>query len=621
MSKTRTILLLLSLIISHFAYAATEDVKKNYTKYEYNIEMRDGVKLYTAVYVPKDQDTEYPFLLTRSPYSCSPYGEENYRYRVGPSQQFQDEKMIFVYQDARGRYMSEGEFMQVHPHLPNKKKKDIDESTDTYDTIEWLLKNIDNNNGKVGMTGISQPGFHVAASMIDSHPALVCASPQAPTADYYMGDDKYHNGAFMLAAALGFYSSFVPRTDGPFIPERGNRYSYETRDWYDLGLNLGPLSTINERYFEGKSGYIQEIIDHTTYDEYWQKRSLWKFMDNVNCAVLNVGGWFDCEDPVGPLLIYNGVDAKSPEAENHLVMGPWSHGGWSGSSKGNSLGNISFDSNTSEYYRDNIEFPFFMEHLKGKKANISKVYTYVTGSEEWREYDQWPPKDVEEKKFYLASEGALTTSKPNESEDSFDQYTSDPNRPVPHVGFITEYKTSSYVTEDQRFASQRPDVLVYETEVLESDITIAGAIDIDLFVSTTGTDADFVVKIIDVYPNDYPTKVKSRDPRAVKMGGYQQLVRGEPFRGKFRDSFTTPIPFEPGVPDNISFELPDMHHTFKKGHKIMVQIQSSWFPLVDRNPQQFMHIPDAKAEDFKKADHKVYRGGKLQSSITFKVEE
>jgi putative CocE/NonD family hydrolase len=588
------------------------------------VPMRDGVRLFTSVYAPKDASQAYPILLTRTPYSVAPYGVDQYRTSLGPSEHFQKDGFIFVYQDARGRYMSEGEFQQVRPFVPDKKgPKDIDESTDTYDTIEWMLKSLPNHNGRVGMVGVSQPGFHVAASIIDSHPALKAASPQAPTADYYMGDDVYHNGAFMLGANFGFYSGFLPRGE-PQPPRPSVRFDPGTPDMYDFLLrHASPLITVNERLFGGKAGYWQEIIEHTTYDEFWKKRSVWKFMDNVTCAVLNVGGWFDAEDPVGPLLVYRSVEQKNPKTVNALVMGPWAHGGW-GRGSGESLGNLHFGVKTGEFFREHIQFPFFMKHLKDKGPDVPEAWMFLTGINEFRKHAAWPPTDAREVTLTMASRQRLTMApadtKGPAPDGGFDEYVSDPNRPVPFVGYIASGFTRDYMTEDQRFAAQRPDVVVYQTEPLENDLVVAGPIKVDLAVSTTGTDADFVVKLIDVYPDDHPTPAwpagQPAPSNAVKMGGYQQLVRGEPFRGKYRHGFEKPEPFVPGRQAAIRFEMPDVYHAFRRGHRVMVQIQSSWFPLTDRNPQQFMEIPRAVPADFQKATQRVYHG----SAITVLVE-
>ncbi len=600
---------------------SADRVRERYTKFEFQVPMRDGVRLFTSVYVPKDASKPYPFLLTRTPYSVAPYGVDSYRNSLGPSEHFEKEGFIFVYQDARGRYMSEGEFQQVRPHVPTKRgKQDIDESTDAYDTIEWLLKNVPNNNGRVGMVGVSQPGFHVAASMIDSHPALKAASPQAPTADYYINDDVYHNGAFMLSANFGFYSGFRPRGEKPEPPKPRVQFDMGTPDGYDFYLKLPlPMSEWNQKLFGGEATYWQEIIDHPNYDEFWQKRSLWKFMKNVRCAVLNVGGWFDAEDPMGPFHIYRAVEKENAQTENLLVMGPWSHGGW-GRGDGDKLGNVSFAVKSGAIFREQIQFEFFMRHLKDKKTELPEAFMFLTGLNEWRRLPAWPPKEARPMTLYFNAAGRLTADAPADA-NAFDEYLSDPNRPVPHLGYINRGFTGDYMTEDQRFAAERPDVLVYETAPLTEDLTIAGPIKVSLNVSTTGTDSDFVVKVIDVYPGDYPqpapTAGQPVPSNYVRLGGYQQLVRGEPFRGKFRTSFEKPEAFAPGKPAAINFAMPDVYHTFRKGHRVMVHVQSSWFPLVDRNPQKFVDIPKAKAEDFQKATQRVYRN----SSVTILVEK
>jgi len=616
-------------------------VKERYTKYEYQIPMRDGARLYVVVYAPKDTSQKYPFLLTRTPYSVAPYGVDSYRTSLGPSEHFEKEGFIFVYEDARGRYMSEREFLQTRPYQPNKKtNKDIDESTDTYDTIEWLLKNIPNNNGRVGMIGISQPGFHVAASLMDAHPALKAASPQAPTADYYMGDDVYHNGAFMLGANFGFYGFFTPRKGEPAAPKQPLRFDFGPPDAYDFFLKMGPLAEANKKYFNGEAAYWQEVINHTNYDEFWQSRSLWKFMNNVTPAVLNVGGWFDAEDPMGPLRTYRAVEQNNPNTTNLLVMGPWCHGCWA-RGDGDRLGNLNFGVKTAAFFREQIQFPFFMHYLKDKPAKtpgdvpqahpealpeaLPEAWMFLTGLNEWRKLDTWPPKGIQSKTLYFQAGGRLSSEAPTgDDRSAFDEYISDPNKPVPYVGYIADGMTRDYMTEDQRFAASRTDVLVYETAPLEDDLTIAGPIKVNLQVSTSGTDSDFIVKLIDVYPGDYPTPQPAANQpvpaNAVRMGGYQQLVRGEPFRAKFRNGFEHPEAMIPNKATPISYELPDVYHAFRKGHKIMVQVQSSWFALVDRNPQKFMDIPKAIPADFQKATQRVYRSRSLSSSLTVSVE-
>ena len=610
------------------APSGADKVRERYTKYEFRVPMRDGVRLFTSVYVPKDGSKPYPFLVTRTPYSVGPYGIDAYRSSLGPSDQFQDEGFIFVYQDARGRYMSEGEFKQVRPHVPVKRgPQDVDESSDMYDTIAWLLDHVPNHNGKVGLVGVSQPGFHVAASIIDAHPALKAASPQAPTADYYLGDDVYHNGAFMLGANFGFYSGFRPRVGGPQLPVQEPRFDMGTPDAYSFFLSLPPLAEVNARLFGGRAGYWQEIVDHPDYDEFWQSRSIWKHAKQITPAILNVGGWFDAEDPMGPLHMYRSINRLSPATENRLVMGPWSHGGW-GRGPGDRLGNATFAIKTGEVFRSEIQFAFFMHHLKGAPlpAGFARATMFATGVNEFRRHDAWPPASVKPLTLSLQAGGRIGAgSPPPAGARTFDEYVSDPSRPVPYVGYVAPGMTSDYMTEDQRFAATRPDVLVYSTGPLEEDLAVAGPVSISLTVSSSGTDSDFVVKLIDGYPNDYPQaeapsapgQPASRPPsNYVRMGGYQQLVRGEPFRAKFRRGFETPVPLVPGEPADITFDLPDVYHVFRPGHRLIVQVQSSWFPLVDRNPQRFMEIPKATAADFRKATQRVYHG----STLTLPIE-
>ena len=604
--------------------AAPEDAyaREHYTKSEYEIPMRDGAKLFTAVYVPKDRSTTYPIMLNRTPYSVGPYGVDNYRAALGPSDHFMKDGFIFVYQDVRGRYMSEGTWVEVRPHKAQKSTKaDTDESTDTYDTIDWLVKHLPANNGRVGMWGISYPGFYVAAGMIDAHPALKAASPQAPVTDYYLGDDAFHNGAFMLAANYGFYSAFVERKGGPARPPQGRTaIDWGTPDGYDFYLKMGPIVNGAQRY-PAPNPYWQINIDHTSYDDFWKARSIWRHASNITPAVMTVGGWFDAEDLQGPLRLYRAMEPTSGGRTNMLVMGPWTHGSWS-RGDGDRVGNLRFGSKTSAFYREHIEFPFFTSVLKDRapKAPLPEAYVFETGTNEWARYDTWPPKNATPTTFHLGPKGTLTASAPTTSA-GFDEYVSDPNKPVPYVGYVTMGMRADYMTEDQRFAATRPDVLVYETPVLDNDLRVTGPIEVTLHVSTTGTDADFVVKVIDVYPNDFPSAdgPGPQPANAVRMATYQQLVRGEPFRGKFRKSFETPEPFTPGTPATITFTMPDVAHVFRKGHKLMVQIQSSWFPLTDRNPQTFGHIPSTKPEDFKAQTHRVYRDAARPSAITLRV--
>ena len=592
-------------------------LREHYTKFEYKIPMRDGVRLFTSVYAPKDESQPWPILLTRTPYSLKPYSEDRYPDPGGPLKQYAKEKFIFVLQDVRGRNGSEGEFVHMRPHKEVKSgPRDIDESTDAYDTIDWLVKNVPNNNGKVGMLGISYPGFYTAAGMIDSHPALKCASPQAPIADWFIGDDFHHNGAFYLPHAFGFFSGFGQKLDEP-TREQPKPFDYKTPDGYEFYLKLGPLANADKLYFKGKIEFWNDLMEHDTYDEFWQARNLRPHLKNIKSAVMTVGGWYDAEDLFGPLQIYHEVERNNPGIFNVLVIGPWFHGGWS-RGDGDKLGNVDFRAKTAEFYRENIELPFLKHFLKDDpKFDLPEAYVFETGTAQWRRYESWPPKNAREKTLYFHADGKLSFDSPANGTSPFDEYISDPAKPVPFIPGIAIGMTREHMLDDQRFASSRPDVLVYQTDVLEEDITIAGPITARLQVSTSGTDSDWVVKLIDVYSGDYPNP--DPNPAGVQMGGYQQLVRGEAFRGKFRNSFSKPEPFEPGKMTKVEYVLPDAYHTFRRGHRIMVQVQSSWFPLVDRNPQKFCDIYHAREEDFQKATQRVYHSPQAGSNIRVQV--
>ena len=608
------------------------NVREHYTKYEYRIPMRDGVHLFTSVYVPKDTSVAYPFLVDRTPYSVGPYGEDQYPRALGPSEAFERAGYIFVYQDVRGRYMSEGKFVEMRPHLDEKRSnQDVDDSSDMYDTVDWLLRNVPNNNGKVGIWGISYPGFFTSASIIDSHPAIKAASPQAPMTDLFMGDDAYHGGAFMLAANFGFYSAFKP-LDNPTPPKATLGFDFGTQSAYEFYLKLGPLANANARYFHDQSFLWSDQVGHTTYSDYWKARNLAPHMKNIHCAVLTVGGWFDAEDLSGPFKIFRSIEQNDPGIYNGLVEGPWVHGGWA-HYDGDHLGSVSFAAKTSLYFRDNIQFPFFEKYLKGKGTeDLPKAYVFETGTNVWRKYSSWPPANAKARVLYFHDQGGLSFTAPEAKEEAFDEYVSDPNRPVPFLNYTGLHVPQEYMVGDQRFASTRPDVLVYQTEPLEQDVTILGPVSPRLFVSTTGTDSDFVVKIIDVYPPDYPqpetkgapaTPAPLTDvpPPSIVLAGYQQLLRGWPLRAKFRNSFEKPEPMTPGQVEELNFTAPDINHTFRRNHRIMIQVQSTWFPLIDRNPQTFLNIPDAKPSDFKKATERVYRGQGKSSGVIVHVLE
>jgi putative CocE/NonD family hydrolase len=598
------------------------DVREHYTKFEYHIPMRDGARLFTAVYVPKDQSQAWPFLINRTPYSVAPYGEDNYPVRLAP-QELMSAGYIFVSQDVRGRNMSDGSFVEETPYKDNKGPKDVDETTDMHDTVDWLLKNVPNNNGKVGIWGISYPGFYTAASIIDSHPAIKAASPEAPMVDLFRGDDAYHGGAFMLAANFDFYTSFKLQQN-PTEDQGGVGFKYGTSNGYDFFLHAGPLAELDRKYLKGANPLWNDQVKHDTLDGYWKQRDLAPRMKNVHCAVLTVGGWFDAEDLQGPLSLYKAIGNLNPETVNLLVEGPWVHGGW-WRLDGHRLGNANFAQNTGDFFRAHILLPFFEKYLKGKETEeLPKAYVFETGTNVWRKYDAWPPEKTSKRMLYLNAKNGLSFEAPTGS--GFDEYISDPAHPVPYVGYETMDVPQEYMVSDQRFAETRPDMLVYQSEVLDHDITIAGPVAPKLFVSTTGTDSDFIVKLIDVYPQKEAEEQPRRGIKDVgvpetNLAGWEQLIRGEPFRGKFRHSMEQPEPFTPGKVEEIDFTMPDVNHTFRRGHRIMVQVQSTWFPLVDLNPQTFVDIPGAKPEDFRKATERVYHESAHASGIEVQVLE
>jgi putative CocE/NonD family hydrolase len=600
--------------------APAEDyVRAHYTKYEFRIPMRDGKRLFTAVYVPKNAAAgPYPFLMDRTPYSVAPYGEDQYPRRLGPSDEFEKSGYIFVCQDVRGRWMSEGDYQEMRPHIDDKKSpQDVDDASDTYDTIEFLLKHVAGNNGKVGIWGISYPGFYTSASIIDSHPALVAASPQAPMTDLFLGDDAYHGGAFMLAANFGFYTFFYPQKQ-PQTPKP--KVDFGAHDGYKFYLQAGNIANLDKLYLKGSNWLFNDQASHWTYDSYWQSRDLSRHMKNVRCAVLVVGGWFDAEDPSGPFRTFNAINKFNPQTPTTLVEGPWVHGGWS-HTDGSHLGDIQFNAKTSEYFRANIQFPFFEHYLKGRGAAQPKAVVFETGTNVWRNFDAWPPPAAAPKTLYFHEDGKLSFDPPTETR-GVDEYVSDPQHPVPFVGYTTDTVPQRYMVDDQRFAGYRPDVLIYQTELLEEDVTIAGPISPRLKIASSGTDSDFDVKLIDVYPEDYPDpdttsqyNKRIQEAPPLHMGGYQQLLRGEPFRAKFRNSWEKPEPLTPGKQTDVNFTMPDLFHTFRRGHRIMVQVQSSWFPLTDRNPQIFTAIPNAKPEEFQKATERIFRQKDAASGV------
>ena len=593
-------------------------IRANYTKSEYLVPMRDGVRLFVSLYAPKDSSRRYPIWMTRTPYTVAPYGADNYRTNLGPSEFFARAGYIFAYCDVRGRGKSEGTFVHVRPYIPNKTSpQETDEATDAYDTIDFLVKTIPNNNGRVGVWGISYPGFYATMTILSGHPALKVASPQAPVTEWFLGDDWRHNGAFFLAHAFSFLSSFGrPKTGENEVPGPG--FDFGSPDGYEFFQRMGPLGNADKEFFHGKIDYWQELISHDTYSDYWKSRDPLPYLKNVQAAVMTVGGWFDAEDAYGALHTGYAMREQNPNAVSILVEGPWFHGGWNRDA-GEALGDVRFNQKTSEYFREHIEFPFFQRYLKDEgETKFPAADVFETGRNEWHSLDQWPPSNATPRTYYFESVGRLSSTAPTAPGETFDEYVSDPSKPVPHIPWISTSMSAPYMTADQRFAGRRTDVLVYQTDPLMRDVTFAGPLTASLYVSTSGTDSDWIVKLIDVYPGDYPDP--DPNPTGVKMGGYEQLVRGEPFRGKFRKSFARPVPFEPGKPDKVEFQLPDVYQTFRRGHRIMVQVQSSWFPLVDRNPQKFMDIPKALSSDFTKATERVYFGGADGSKIEMRVE-
>ncbi|MFA6165076.1 MAG: CocE/NonD family hydrolase [Gemmatimonadaceae bacterium] len=592
-------------------------IRQNYRKLEVRIPVRDGVKLFTSIYVPKDASKRYPVLMSRTPYSVAPYGDTLYRASMGPSgnPKWVDDGYIFVYQDARGRMFSEGNFREMTPILEkHEKPTDVDEGTDTYDTIEWLLKNLP-TNGRMGIYGTSWPGFYASASCLSRHPALVACSPQAPMTDIWAGDDDFHGGAFLLAHNFGFYTGFGrgPRTEPG--PDKRYPFSRETNDAYQFYLDMGPIGPGSRRYIApGTSTFWEDILAHPTYDAFWQSRDVRRHLHDVKAAVLTVGGFYDTEDLHGPWWVYGSIAKLSPSTDNTLIVGPWSHGGWS-RGDGTVLGNLRWDYKTGPFYRDSVEYPWFAHHLKGApKLVATGVHVFRTGGETWDTYSTWPAPAAKKTALYLQPNGKLGFSSPG-TNGAFDQYVSDPAKPVPVVGRVEPNgMPRDYITDDQRFASRRPDVLVYQTDALTEDVTLSGPVNPVLHVSTTGTDADFIVKLIDVFPGNASNW--AGDQSGFIVGGYQQLVRGEPFRARYRRSFEKPVAMVPNQADSIRFEMPSIHHTFKKGHRIMVQVQSTWFPHIERNPQTFVpNIFFAKPTDYKTATMRVYHNAAKPTRI------
>jgi putative CocE/NonD family hydrolase len=595
---------------------STEALKLKYTKKEVYITMRDGVKLFTSIYAPKDTLNPHPVLINRTPYGIEPGGAENFNFFMQVYSRYPEAGYIMVFQDVRGRFMSEGAFEDIRPVNPERKNsKDIDESTDTWDTVDWLIKNVAGNNGKVGIFGISYPGFYSTMGLIGAHPAVKAVSPQAPVASWFVGDDMHHNGAFYLLDCFGFFYSNGQVFRSP--SRRGfPRFTFPTKDAYDFFLSLGAIKNISPKYLGDSVKFWNDAFSHPDYDNFWKARDPRQYLKNVTPAVMTVGGWFDAEDLYGALHTYKSIEKQNPPSvRNTLVMGPWSHGQWA-FGEGTNLGNIYWGLNANERFAE-VEKKFFDYYLKGEGTeDFPEALVFVTGENRWQDFKTWPPENTVQKSLCFQSSGALTFG-PATVKASFDEYVSDPMKPVPYSETVGTSRTTEYMTDDQRFAAKRPDVMVYQTDILSDDITLTGPITADLFVSTTGTDADYVVKLIDVFPND--TQNPEGDKVKVPLAGYQMLVRGEVFRGRYRNSFEKPEAFIPGKVTGIKYEMPDVAHTFKKGHRIMVQVQNSWFPLVDRNPQKFVDIYKCSDTDFQKATHRIYHDSKYPSCLKINV--
>jgi uncharacterized protein len=587
--------------------ALARRIKEQYVKREVRIRVRDGAQLFTSIYIPRDTTRRYPVLMSRTPYSVAPYGAD-YKTALGPSgnPRWVNDGYIFVYQDVRGRFYSEGTFRDMTPILErHDKPTDVDEGTDAYDTIEWIVKNLP-TNGRVGIYGTSYPGFFTTASCLSRHSALVACSPQAPMTDIWMGDDNFHGGSFLLAHNFSFYTRFgrTPRTQPG--PDASYPFSMGTPDAYEFYLGLEPLGPGTRRIMDSATAPLwQNILTHPSYDAFWKERDVRPHLHDVKAAVLTVGGFYDTEDIHGPWWVYQNIERLSPETDNHVIVGPWSHGGWSRGDD-DALGTLRWKYKTGPFFRDSIEYPFFAHHLAGAPdPRLAKVTVFRTGADRWDGYDSWPPKGSSPVALYLHPNGKLSFTPPSAG-SAFDEYVSDPAKPVPVVERIENNgMPRDYITADQRFASRRPDVLAYQSDVLTEDITLTGWVMPVLHVSTSGTDADFIVKLIDVFPDsaaNWPG-----DATQFPVGGYQQLVRGEPFRARYRRSFEKPSPMVPNAADSIRFDMPPIHHTFRRGHRIMVQIQSTWFPHIDLNPQRFVpNIFEAKPSDFQKATMRVY---------------
>ncbi|HYL85070.1 MAG TPA: CocE/NonD family hydrolase [Candidatus Angelobacter sp.] len=589
------------------------DYSKLFDKTEVMIATRDGVKLHTEIYSPKNAPEPLPIVFERTPYGLSD-DEKGFSRKLNRYAEMIPDGYIFVFQDIRGRYGSEGKFVMQRPVRDPKDAKAIDEGTDTYDTIDWLVKNVPNNNGRVGLLGISYGGWLTVMGMLEPHPALKAVSEQASPADMFLGDDFHHNGAFRLS--YGFEYSTMMETDKTNFSFQFDRF--DTYDWY---LRLGALSNANKNYLHGALPTWNDFVAHPNYDSFWKKQAMPYILTRPKVPNLNVAGWWDQEDFYGPMKIYEILEKEDPDHLNYLVAGPWNHGGWGGGA-GNSLGAISFGSDTARYFRKNIEAPWFAYWLKNKGTlPLKEALLFQTGSDTWVQFDSWPPHQAKMQELYFREDGKLSFDAPKaDAPQAFDSYVSDPAHPVPYrnrpidMTYPGDHPGSWYtwLVQDQRFVDNRPDVLSWQTEELKEDLTLAGQVTAKLYASTTGSDADWIVKLIDVYPEKFPEN--------WKLSGYELMIADEVFRGRFRHSFENPEAVEPGAVTPYTVGLHTANHVFKKGHRIMVQVQSTWFPVIDRNPQKFVpNIFEARESDYQKATHRVYRSKRYPSGVEISV--
>jgi putative CocE/NonD family hydrolase len=592
-----------------------------YSKSEVRIPMPDGTTLFAAVYAPRDRAKNYPIMLKRTPYGCQPYGEDRYNPRIGPSAVMEDEGYIFVHQDVRGRWMSEGSFDNMRPHVEGDVT--VDESSDTFHTIDWLIKNVQGNNGKVGMWGVSYAGFYSAAALAEQHPALACASPQAPIADFFF-DDFHHHGTYTLSYLFAT-NTFGYQHEGPSNWKWYSESAPTERDPWKFYLELLPLSEAEDLFPEGNE-FWRQINEHPNYDSFWQSRNILPHLSNVKASVLTVGGLFDAEDLYGPLAIYRSLEKNNPNIFNVLVMGPWAHGDWS--QRGDNvqrIGAIEFGRGLATDFQNSVEAPFFAHYLKGAPEQPDfEALMFDTGTGQWKKYRQWPPATAQTLRLNFTQDKTLKQQP--EPETTFHQFISDPHDPVPYRAkkkIKFRFTPRDYMTDDQRFASMRDDVLVFQTNPLKAPLTVTGDLTSHLRVSTSQSAADWVVKLIDVYPDDYVTP-PSADPEKPRppLASFQQMIRSDVIRGRFRDSYVTPQPFTPGKIETVNLPLQDVHHTFRTGHRIMIHVQSTWFPLIDRNPQKYVdNIFKAQKEDYVAAEHRVYCGGEDGSYIEMKISK